>query len=349
MFNSKRHDYGYGHTTIDITDNDKTLIDNQSEKFDNDSINRCILNSSSIYREYQDTKYCLSLQGGGKRGYATVLFLSVLEKLGINILEKFDMFGGCSVGAMIAAALVTGTNAEELFFKVQEQMKNPNTLVKTTLHSVPFMMKYKGTGKRRMINKLIPPVNMKGEPLYDHQKPIKMKDLVVATYQTTSAQACYFTTGMKHSIRDVIDASTAAPTYFPPIIIDDNPYIDGGVATNDVSMFLYARARRKWPNSRIKILNVGTGRYRCKFKTSSRPGMIELFQSGLHHVIANASNDVTDFISQSLLGRDYFHVNTDMIKNIQMDGTDPQHFHDLAIMAHEWSVKYATECIKFLN
>lgn len=329
----RSHSYGYGYTS--------------SNSFQSRS---CLQTNSTL--EHEDTrevKYCLSLQGGGKRGYATVLFLKILEQMGLNIRKKFDMFGGCSVGAMIAAALVTGTTATDLSKKVQDQMKDPKTLDKTRLHSVPMMMKYKGTGKRKMIDKMIPPINMKGEPLYDHQKSIEMKDLVVATYETTTAVTCYFTTGTKHPLRDVIDASTAAPTYFPPVVIDGNTYIDGGVATNDVSMFLYARARRKWPNHRIKMLNIGTGRFRRKFKTSSRPGMIELFQSGLHHVIANASNDVTDFISQSIMGVDYFHVNTDIDKDISMDGTDPQDFHDLALMVHDWVLKYSKDTLKFLN
>ena len=113
-------------------------------------------------------------------------------------------------------------------------------------------------------------------------------------------------------MREVVDASSAAPTYFPPVLLDGGHHIDSGVSTNDISMFLYATARRKWPNSRIKVLNIGTGRYRKRFESSRSPGGYEWMTNGLPHILTNASNDVTDYECRSLLGPDYFHVNTDM-------------------------------------
>ncbi|SVC19501.1 uncharacterized protein METZ01_LOCUS272355, partial [marine metagenome] len=46
-----------------------------------------------------ENKYLLSLDGGGVREVATVIFLSKLEKaLGTPLYKKFDFFVGTSAG-----------------------------------------------------------------------------------------------------------------------------------------------------------------------------------------------------------------------------------------------------------
>ena len=53
-----------------------------------------------------ENKYLLSLDGGGVREIATVIFLSKLEKaLGTPLYKKFDFFVGTSAGAITAMAL----------------------------------------------------------------------------------------------------------------------------------------------------------------------------------------------------------------------------------------------------
>ena len=60
------------------------------------------------------TKYLLSLDGGGVRAVATVVFLKRLEEqLSIALSEKFDFFIGTSAGAIIAMGLaLKGMNSE---------------------------------------------------------------------------------------------------------------------------------------------------------------------------------------------------------------------------------------------
>ena len=53
-----------------------------------------------------NTKYILSLDGGGVRALASVAFLSCLEKaLKVPIYEKFDFFIGTSAGAVSCLAM----------------------------------------------------------------------------------------------------------------------------------------------------------------------------------------------------------------------------------------------------
>ena len=75
-----------------------------------------------------ENKYLLSLDGGGVREVATVIFLSKLEKaLGTPLYKKFDFFVGTSAGAITAMALsiakMSGDNllefwSEETFEKI---------------------------------------------------------------------------------------------------------------------------------------------------------------------------------------------------------------------------------------
>ena len=54
-------------------------------------------------QEGTKTKYLLSIDGGGVRAVASVLFLKRLEEaLSMPLYEKFDFFVGTSAGAIIA-------------------------------------------------------------------------------------------------------------------------------------------------------------------------------------------------------------------------------------------------------
>jgi len=304
--------------------------------------------------DFGDTKYILSLQGGGIRGYSTICFLNMIEEdlqssSNKSIYEKFDMIGGCSVGGIIASALACGRSTKFIMEIISELMQEANVLEQTAMNFIPLKMKYTGEGKKRMINRIIPHVDMSGNPLYREEKRIKLKPLVIPTYCPYTAKTCYFRTGGSQSLRVVVDASSAAPTYFPPIFLNGEYHVDCGVSINDISMFLYAEARRKWPSSKIKIFNVGTGRFRRKITTGKSPGAYEWFKEGLHHVIANASNDVIDYQCSNLLREDYLHVNCSLLKEIPMDGNDKYHFFRLEKMAHKWYDEFGDKSIVFLD
>ncbi len=57
----------------------------------------------------------LSIDGGGIRGvYPAHILRCIEERLKINLFETFDMIAGTSTGAIIAAGIASGLNAEIL-------------------------------------------------------------------------------------------------------------------------------------------------------------------------------------------------------------------------------------------
>lgn len=59
----------------------------------------------------------------------------------------------------------------------------------------------------------------------------------------------------------VARATSAAPTFFEPVEIDGEHYVDGGVAANNPSMVVATEARSLWPEDDPYILNFGTGQF----------------------------------------------------------------------------------------
>jgi len=56
----------------------------------------------------------LSLDGGGIRGYLTILLLERLEEKCPGFLEQIDLFAGASTGSIIALALAHGKSPTEV-------------------------------------------------------------------------------------------------------------------------------------------------------------------------------------------------------------------------------------------
>ena len=62
------------------------------------------------------------------------------------------------------------------------------------------------------------------------------------------------------TILEAARATSAAPTYFPPIEIDGDLYVDGGIGYNNPTEEAIREAHRIWPNRKIGCLvSIGTG------------------------------------------------------------------------------------------
>jgi predicted acylesterase/phospholipase RssA len=61
------------------------------------------------------------------------------------------------------------------------------------------------------------------------------------------------------SLKDIACATSAAPTYFPPAVIENRGFIDGGVVANNPALAGYAEAIRLWPKNDVLIVSIGTG------------------------------------------------------------------------------------------
>lgn len=217
-------------------------------------------------------KTILSLDGGGIRGAATARFLTLVEKEllkdHLDLRSTVDFWAGTSTGSIIALALGT----TELTMEQISDLYNPR------LASVIFQRnqgwfevdginapKYEGKGKTRVLKEYFGASKVGDVPEGKHvlavahgverNQPVVIK----STKPEYRKLRCY----------DVVDASSAAPTYFPTKQIhslssdDRNWLIDGGVLSNNPSVCALAETLRHCQGAsteNIQMLSVGTGK-----------------------------------------------------------------------------------------
>lgn len=235
-------------------------------------------------------KRMLALDGGGIRGAISLGFLEKIESMlrerhgnpNLLLCDYFDLIGGTSTGAIIAALLATGHSASEVI-KMYSALGGKIFGDKYSLLSIGNKLKANYDDKPLQAELL----NLFGD--------IRMGDDAIRTgicvnakrADTFSNWALINHPGAKYYepqregeignkdylLREVVRASTAAPTYFLPQRIDIGnrhaTFVDGGVSmANNPAFQLFLLATLKgfpfhWETGADKLLlvSIGTGTY----------------------------------------------------------------------------------------
>ncbi len=267
-------------------------------------------------------KRILALDGGGIRGAVTLGFLEKIEQIlaerhkdimppaDFRLHHYFDLIGGTSTGAIIATLLATGHSAREI------------------------KVLYKELGDKIFSDKN--GLNILGKRLYTHNKydsqPLKEELLRVfkdhrlgddsnrtglcivtkrldtcSTWPVTNNPEALFFSQNRFYLRDIVRASTAAPSYFEPELIDvgggeEGVFVDGGLSLmNNPSLQLFLVATLKgfkleWEpgHENLFIVSIGTGRRDKKLvgKKWSNPSLIDIAQFAPEQLMSDASEHV---------------------------------------------------------
>lgn len=169
------------------------------------------------------------------------------------------------------------------------------------------------------------------------------KILLITSYNTTTDSITVFNTSFaKHwgyRIADVLKATMAAPTYFPPqevwsgkkhhghFMKQESPelYIDGGVFANDPELAALAVIRMQWKKRvNYHLLSIGTGCYNTKLSSSTWGGYLGwIFNNGfLINTLMDATRSFIETISSNLAKfRDIrrMKLNYQITKSIDLD------------------------------
>ena len=235
-----------------------------------------------------NTRYVLSLDGGGVRAIAALVFLKHLEiESGQKIVDLFDFFIGTSAGGINALNIAgLGMNAKDLeIFWSEENLTK--TMSKSFWDNASFLQtkpKYDGIGKR--------------EVLYEYFKDLSLgesaKPVAVLTYDVEQRKprllSSYGTPGIK--MLSAASATSAAPIYYSTYEIDDGSWlIDGGIVANNPSLLGYSEAKKLFPNNQIKVLSIGAGINRRKIngKHSSKWGALSWFKHDILGIMLESS------------------------------------------------------------
>jgi patatin-like phospholipase/acyl hydrolase len=227
----------------------------------------------------------LACDGGGIRGIISIEILARVERelraasgrADLVLADYFDYAAGTSTGAIIATLVALGFSmdeAREFYLKSGAEMFQPARLWER-LHN-----KFDDDNLTRMLKEII------GEKTTLATDRLRTLLMIVLRNATTDSPWPVSSNPMAKyndlSVRgegsnlhlplwQLVRASTAAPTYFPPEVIDVGPnrfvFVDGGVTMYNnpaFQLFLMATAepyRLGWPTGedRMLLVSVGTG------------------------------------------------------------------------------------------
>jgi uncharacterized protein len=241
------------------------------------------------YEGREDNKHkILALDGGGIRGILTLEVLARMEEMlaaatgggpDFRLCHFFDYVGGTSTGAIIAAGLARGMSVKELLAFYQE--------------TGPAMFDKQFILKRWRALYKSEPLKKELQRTFGAETCLKPDDLeclllAVLRNRTTDSpwpvssnpQALYNAAprsdcNLKIPLWKIVRASTAAPVYFPPEVIQWDPdderktfvFVDGGLTPYNNPAFLLFRMatepgyRLNWASGEDKLLlmSIGTG------------------------------------------------------------------------------------------
>lgn len=228
------------------------------------------------------TKFILTIDGGGIRGVIPATVLTVLvEKLKrrkkkLPLHRYFDMIAGTSTGAIIAAGLTCPKPGSK-----SAPAADPQTLLdlyKTKGQLIFDLGIFGKIGNEGYLDERYDaaPLEEILKGMLGTTTEIKdaLKPVIITAYDIENRRAMFLSNvDRKHErflFWQAVRGSSAAPTYFEPIRVDDlagrtkekTPtlaLIDGGVFANDPGMAAYVEGvKQGWAGDMV-ILSLGTG------------------------------------------------------------------------------------------
>lgn len=317
-------------------------------------------------------KKILACDGGGIRGLLSVEMLAKLEsdlrvargKSGLVLADFFDFVCGTSTGAMIAACIAAGMSMGEIrkfyvdsgaqmfdkasIFKRLQYKYDKEPLALTLQHALDKALKHRtsrdaphatlgSTGLRSLLMMVM--------RNHSTDSPWPVCNNPRARYNQPQRKDC----NLHLPLWQLLRASTAAPTFFPPEVVrfaPDTPdeyqfiFVDGGVTTYNNPAFLAFQMATAapyaidWPTGqdRMLIVSVGTGS-----AADARPDLEAGDMNLIHHAttlpgaLMNAASAGWDMACRTLgacrfggeIDREFRHM---MMVDERMNSTCPKLF-----------------------
>jgi hypothetical protein len=234
-------------------------------------------------------KRILSLDGGGVRGAATIAFLERIEALieeiegrPVRLGDWFDLIGGTSTGAIIATALALGYRVSEI--RTFYEQLAPKIFKRSFWRVTGWHAKFDSRRLMQELTNVIGPRTLDSPDLRTGLCIVLKRmdtgsDWIVmnnprSVFWETPADGSF--TGNRHlPLAHVVRASTAAPSFFEPELIEiasgrpPGLFIDGGLTPHNnpaLLMLMTALVPAYGLNWRIGpenllIVSVGTGSF----------------------------------------------------------------------------------------
>jgi len=260
-------------------------------------------------------------------------------------VELFDFFSGSSIGTIIICGLLLTDDgktprytAKELYEKVK---KNSIDIFSSTWW-------YRVKNVWGLYGPKYPSYNLENvlsEIFGDKKIKDLLKPVYLPTYDLLSGKPIYFNVDKygELALKDVLMATTAAPTYFPskPMEIDGVKYefIDSGVVVNNTVEVAFLEARKKFPlvgKEDVHIMLLGTGQFDYSIKQIN--GGLLSWAANITDVFLSAgSENELHELSLTLCSDNYLIINIPMDNKFnELDNTSPDYINYYYNTTEKW-------------
>lgn len=281
----------------------------------------------------------LSIDGGGIRGIIPATVLAELERrTGRRIAELFDLIAGTSTGGILAVALTVPGAGDALRWRAEELIdlyveEGPEIFARTLGRRIASGLglldeRYDDAALEAALDRYV------GDARLSELRT----DVLLTAYDTQARRPFLFASHVvaegepawDHRARDAARATSAAPTYFEPLVLSARGerfcLVDGGVFANNPALCAYAEARRIAPERPVRIVSLGTGAlnrpYRCEAVRGW--GVLEWIRP-LIDVVFDAQSDAVSSQLDQLLGDEHHRFQIELIgAQDELDDVSPQ-------------------------
>lgn len=265
-------------------------------------------------------KKCLFIDGGGMKGMIPCGALERIEVIaGRPIWQCFDLIGGTSIGAILAALLAIGIPADQLRSLFLQNGSKIFTPAGFTLGGLAGP-RYTAAGIEGVLQSYFGTLTMSAAKTR----------LLITAYNVLTGKPAMFTSyhplDLGIPIWKSCRASSAAQTFLPGFDWDGvGVFWDGGNVANSPGCLGLAEAVNLWGwDDQIKVLSLGCGSNTWPFDGTKLigPGLMTVAKVMCESLIG-AEQEEVDFQLQAFLGKDYTRINPDVNQEIPIDGVSP--------------------------
>lgn len=268
----------------------------------------------------------LAIDGGGIRGIIPATYLDEIEKrCQKSVSRLFDIIAGTSTGGILAAGLTVPDASGRPRYSAAD-------LRETYLSSAGALFPRSALRSLSTLGGLTGPIyspkpleRMLNAYFGEVRLSETLTEILVTAYDMASSTPWFFKTSFARQnpapvdnplLSQVVRATSAAPTYFPPLNMDGLCLVDGAVFASNPALCAYAQACRMFPGEHeILVVSLGTGLQnhdRSAWEVSHW-GIMD-WAVPISTVMMNSSSATVNYQMQALAGEENyvrFQVNLD--------------------------------------
>jgi patatin-like phospholipase/acyl hydrolase len=268
----------------------------------------------------------LAIDGGGIRGLIPALVLAEIERRsGRRIADLVDLVAGTSTGAILACALtkpdpMPAARIAEIYVEEGPRIFDRSLLKRITSVEGYLDERYDSAGLVAALRRYL------GTARLADASPA----ILLTAYDIQRRRAVLLRRDYDASMVDAAHASSAAPTYFEPALVNGAALVDGGVFATNPAMLAYAEVAGELE----LLLSLGTGEHTrpLPYERARDWGQLE-WARPLIGVVFDGIADAVDLQLRALLDDAYVRLQTPLDE--ASDDIDDASAENLAALQRE--------------